>query len=146
MPQAPVQCKYCGSPTQLFIREVPVCVACSNDLEAGRDPGRRDAPLDHVEILRTLKSELASARWQVEEATREFNAVMRDVPSGIPHADGLQRRLNVSKRLTDARESLANAHDRVNEFLVRGTIPEHLRKRPGSEGGTNERGKASGAG
>jgi hypothetical protein len=119
----------------LFLREVPVCIACSNDLETEQNPGRGDAPVDHAEILRTLKSELASARWRAQEATREFDTVMSDVPNGTPQPDGLHQVFNASKELTAARKSVLEAHDRLNNFLVRGVIPEHLRKGDRSEGG-----------
>jgi hypothetical protein len=144
MLSSPVQCKYCGAPTKLYIREVPVCVPCANDLEAGRDPGHRDAPQDHAEILRVLKAELAAARVRVNQEAHDFNTVMRDIPSGLPHPDELQRILNASAQLTSARQALGDAEDRVNEFLVRGTVPEHLKKGPGVDGAA--RGKASGVG
>ncbi len=38
------KCIYCDSETQLRIKGVPVCVACANDLEAGRKPSHRESP------------------------------------------------------------------------------------------------------
>ena len=32
------KCSYCGNETQLFANGVPICVACSEDLERGQPP------------------------------------------------------------------------------------------------------------
>jgi len=36
------KCAYCGAETKLFFNQVPVCLACSKDLEAGRKPPSSD--------------------------------------------------------------------------------------------------------
>ena len=58
----------------------------------------------------------------------EFNAVTSDVPSFIPHPDGTQRIHNASHRLTEARNAMMKAHDRLNDYLERGTVPEDLKR------------------
>lgn len=41
-------CVYCGTATELHIKGVPVCKACSCDLEAGRKPVYREPPEHRV--------------------------------------------------------------------------------------------------
>lgn len=38
-------CVYCYAETQLHINGVPVCKACSEDLEAGHNPPHGERPL-----------------------------------------------------------------------------------------------------
>jgi len=38
------KCVYCEADTKLHINGVPVCKACSEDLEAGRKPPYRERP------------------------------------------------------------------------------------------------------
>jgi len=60
-------------------------------------------------------------------ASMKFNEVVRDVPSGLPHPDGTQRIHNVGRELLDAREKLAAAITRLNDFVSRDVVPEDLR-------------------
>jgi len=72
---------------------------------------------------------LIVANRRAAEATREFNEVMGQFPSGLPHPDGVQRISNVSNKLTAARKDVATAHNRLNDYLSRGIVPDHLKKR-----------------
>ena len=38
------ECVYCGMETDLHINETPICVRCSNELEAGSQPAFRVQP------------------------------------------------------------------------------------------------------
>jgi hypothetical protein len=67
---------------------------------------------------------------RVEEATREFNSAMQ-IPSGLPHPDGVQKIKNASNRLTAARAELMKAHRRLDEHVSR-NVPEDLKQRSGS--------------
>jgi hypothetical protein len=60
---------------------------------------------------------------RVEEATRQFNAVMQ-IPSGLPHPDGVQRIKNASSKLSIARNELMKAHSRLDEHLGGKIVPE----------------------
>ena len=35
------KCIYCGAETQLYINDTPVCIACSDEIDAGRTPPTR---------------------------------------------------------------------------------------------------------
>jgi hypothetical protein len=82
--------------------------------------------MDRQDILRTLKSELAVARRKANEAMKRFEGVIREAP-----VSGVAQIHKASKALSIAREQLADAHIRVTAFVVRGTIPDHLK--PGDE-------------
>jgi len=60
-------------------------------------------------------------------ASTKFNEVVRDIPSGLPHPDGTQRIHNVGRELIDAREKLAAAITRLNDFVSHEIVPEDLR-------------------
>lgn len=38
------KCQYCGAETILYVSGAPVCVDCSNLLDAGKKPPAREAP------------------------------------------------------------------------------------------------------
>jgi len=67
------KCIYCGSDTHLFSNGVPICMPCSNDLEAGRKPQFTEPsarPQDraptgkHPVKVKLIKSGPSKARWE----------------------------------------------------------------------------------
>jgi len=83
--------------------------------------------MDLKSIHEHLQSEFETAKRRMNVASQKFNEVVRDIPSGLPHPDGAQRIHNVGRDLADAREKLAGAIARLNEFVSRGVVPEDLR-------------------
>lgn len=83
--------------------------------------------MDHKRVHEILKDEFETAKRQMNLASQRFNEVVRDIPSGLPHPDGTQRIHNVGRELADAREKLAAAIARLNDFVSRETVPEDLR-------------------
>ena len=63
------------------------------------------------------------------EATREFEEVMGQFPSGLRHSDGVLRIKNASNKLTIARKEMATAHNRLNDYLSHGIVPDDLAER-----------------
>jgi len=59
-------------------------------------------------------------------ANAEFWRISADVPSGIPYPDGTQRIQIAARKQNLTRDRLANAIQRLNEFLAEGRIPEEL--------------------
>jgi hypothetical protein len=74
-----------------------------------------------------LRDEFEAAKRRMNLASMKFNEVVRDIPSGLPHPDGTQRIQNVGRELEDAREKLAAAIVRLNDFVSREIVPEDLR-------------------
>ena len=58
-----------------------------------------------------LKEQLRVARNAQKEAVNRFKAIVRDIPSGLPHPDG-------SDRIRHAARELTAAHSRMVALLV----------------------------
>ena len=63
----------------------------------------------------------------MNEATREFDEVMGQFPSGLPYPDGTQRIHNASNKLTIARRELMKARTRLDEYFEHGIAPDDLK-------------------
>jgi len=114
------RCAYCETETQLYENEVPICLVCSNE-----PPARRQAKL-------TLFRDLTEATKRADAALDAFAAVTRDIPTGYPHPDGLQRIQNASREMQIARKEMMKAHSRLNDFLTSGIVPEDLKQAGGN--------------
>ena len=117
------QCAYCQAETEMYDGGVPICVVCSDTKEARSKP-----PATEQDIRTTLFQDVFEATARNNDATREFEAVMGQFPSGVPHPDGAQRIKNASSSLTIARKEKMKAHNRLNDYLGRGIVPEDLKR------------------
>ena len=102
-------CVYCQTETELYSNGRPICIACDNKAAA-------------------LVRDLADAIIQADAASDEFQAVVTEIPSGMPHPDGVQRIKNVSRELRAAREQMGTAQARLDVFLKKGTAPGDLER------------------
>jgi len=120
------ECIYCKAETQLFVSSIPVCLKCSEERETQRKPpkGERDA-------RSALLQDILEATFRRNEANREFEDVMDQFPSGLPHPDGSQRIKNASAKLSTARKEMMTAHARLNDFIEHGIVPEDLKRNAG---------------
>ncbi len=66
------------------------------------------------------------ATEQVKTASEKFDAITRDVLSGLPQPDGTQRIQNISREYSAARQNLMIAMHRLNAFVIHGVVPEDL--------------------
>jgi len=119
------QCSCCNAETDLFDSGVPICIDCCERQET------RKPPVKAEQVRRVLYEDVQTATLRAKQALVEFNTVMRDVPSGIPHSDGTQRVRNVARELSMARMNVMKAHTRLNDFLTQGVIPEDIRRAGG---------------
>ena len=115
-------CACCGAETELYENGVPICLRCSDERQAKRKP-----PATEQQVRSTLLQDVLELTARVEEATRQFNAAMQ-IPSGLPHPDGVQRIKNASSKLSIARNELMKAHTRLEEHIDRGIVPEDLKR------------------
>jgi len=88
------------------------------------------APLDREQVRQVLQNELEAAQERRIAASEQFTQVMAEVPSGLPHPDGTHRIRLASREYSGALTEAATAMTRLNEFLVRGTIPPDLEGKP----------------
>ena len=114
-----VRCAYCGRETELYEAGVASCIQCS----ASRSISTKSAHSRLVEELVVANSEL-------DEAVEAYNRILSDIPSGLPHPDGVQRIHSVSDRLSIAKKNVSQAHSRLSDFLSNGIIPEDLKGLP----------------
>lgn len=84
-------------------------------------------PVDKKEILKSLLDDVALATEAHKLATEQFKAVIKSVPSELPHPDGVQRILNVSAGASHARNKLRVARARLEQYQQHGYIPVDLR-------------------
>jgi hypothetical protein len=119
-------CAYCKTEeTQLYVSGIPICLKCSGegDNSVGKEP-----PTRHKSAQTILIDNIEDARARVDEANKIFMDVMGQVPSGVPHPDGSQRIQNASRKLAIARHELMTAHQRFDDFLKTGMVPEDLKR------------------
>ena len=116
-------CAYCGAETELYESCVPICLKCSDKQETKRKP-----PATEQQIRATLLQDVFELTARSEQAREEFEAVTGQIPSGMPHPDGVQRIKNASTKLAIARQELIKAHRRLDEHIGHGIVPEDLKR------------------
>jgi hypothetical protein len=122
----PAECIFCKAETELYDSGVPVCVKCADARTKPKPPATEQ------QIRRTLLQDVLELTARINEATREFEAVTGQIPSGLTHPDGVQRIKNASNALSIARKEMGTAHNRLNDYLCRGIVPDDLKQRSGS--------------
>ena len=118
------ECAYCKAETQLYDRDVPVCTQCAE----AREGSLRKPPSSEQSIRTRLLQEVLEATARTGQAAREFEAVVGQFPSGLPHSDGSQRIESASLDLAAARNALMKAHNRLSDYHERGIVPEDLKR------------------
>jgi len=124
---AMAQCVYCKSETALYDAGQPICIACSEE----RDK-KKTAPEAGDALRAILMRDLLRATARANAASDAFAEVAGDIPSGLPHPDGIQRIHNSSRELLEARKEVMKAHTRLNDLISRGIVPEDLKVDPGT--------------
>jgi len=117
------RCAFCkADDTALYEKGVPICLKCVN---ARTSPKPRATD---QQIRATLLQDVIELTARNERALEEFEDVAGQIPSGLPHPDGVQRIRNASAKLATARQELMKAHRRLDELDRRGIAPEDLKK------------------
>ena len=114
-----VQCISCKTKIESFDKGLPICLDCANRAEV------KDPP-EEQNIRAILQRELIAATARAHSATDAFHAIVDDIPSALPQPDGTQRIHNVYRELSIARRRMMEAHSRLSDYLVSGTIPEDV--------------------
>ena len=116
------ECIFCQAQTELYVNSVPVCITCSETRQYKRKPPTRENS-----VLNILHRDLDVATERASAAAATFDAVTSEIPSGFPHPDGTQRIHNASREMSQARVGLMIAHNRLNDYLARGIVPDDLK-------------------
>ena len=110
-------CAFCESEAKLAIDGVPTCEECS-----GKPDAELSKPKTDRQIRADLHQEILASTVRAHAASETLIAIMRDIPSGLPHPDGSQRIQNAAHALAAARSDVMEAHSRLNEFLARSGV------------------------
>jgi hypothetical protein len=111
-------CVFCESEAKLAIDGVPACEECS-----GKPDAEFSKPKTDRQIRAGLHREILASTARAYAASETLIAIMRDIPSGLPHPDGSQRIQNAAHALGVARNEVMQAHSRLDEFLAHGVVP-----------------------
>jgi len=113
-----VRCAFCkAKEAERSEYGVPICHDCFN---IGKPESNRN------NISSALVHDLTEAKVRFEANALEFNSIIDDIPSGLPHPDGTQRIQNASRKLATTRKRKERAYDRLDDYLCRGIVPEDL--------------------
>jgi hypothetical protein len=85
--------------------------------------------VEREDVLKILQRKVDATKRALSIATRAFDTMVREVPSGTFHADGVQRIKNASRRLSAAGEALNDAVARQSAYVLHGTLPGDLDRR-----------------
>jgi len=83
--------------------------------------------MERGEILKTLLDQLAEATETHRLHQQYFQVVVNDIPSGLPHPDGVQRIAKASAECAHARERQRLARTRLKLFQDYGFVPNDLK-------------------
>lgn len=100
--------------------------------------------MEREDVMKILQDDVTCAKQQLDDANRTFDDIIREVPSMLPHPDGIQRIKNVSRDLALSRDKLNEAVERLNNFMLHGTIPQDLQRRPSKkeDGGSQKQARS----
>ena len=116
-------CYRCNVETFVHSDGIPVCVRCLDLKNSKRKPSQMELGIRTILVRRMVE---AAAR--LSDATGTFMAVTNEIPSGLPHPDGIQRIQNAARELAVARKKVAEADAHLNDYLNRGIVPEDLKQ------------------
>lgn len=88
-----------------------------------------------------LQAQMDQAKEAYQQAKLKLWSVYADVPSGLPHPDGAQRVQIATREHNAALRAYVAALQRLNEYLIRGTVREDPGNSPAS--GENRDDKSS---
>ena len=89
-------------------------------------------PVDRQDIQQLLEDAVYAAQQCRIEASRRFEEVVDDIPSGVPHPDGMDRIHQASREYKESSEAASAAMKRLSDFMLRGIIPDDLERKPAS--------------
>jgi hypothetical protein len=79
---------------------------------------------DHQQVLQFLREQLDAARIEYMKTIREFDLVVRDIPSGIPQPDGTLRILQAGQASRAALQNYRRALKRFADFTLEGRVTD----------------------
>lgn len=81
---------------------------------------------DDVDIEERLKGDLAKARAEYDAAHKEFDLLIKDIPSEIPQPDGSLRIRQAGEASRVALQNYRRALKRFSDYAFSGAMPKDL--------------------
>ena len=117
-------CFHCKTEeTQLYENGVPVCLRCANS-----PPIKRKPPTTERDIGAELLQNMLRAVSLNDEAANEFDHAVSHARTGAHHSNGAQRIKDASIKLSQTREEMMAAHNRLSSFVEHGIVPEDMKR------------------
>jgi hypothetical protein len=109
--------------TELHEYGVPICIACSNERDANQTGPYQATRFTRYccNIYAAPRSGLKSPPLISMPQCARFRATY--LPDGTLHIS------NTNRALAAARNEMMDAHNRLNDFLARGIVPDDLKSR-----------------
>lgn len=107
------RCAYCASEAELHESNTPICVQC-----ADLSPRRRA-------VIAELCHEWSEAAKRADSAAEVLFAAKI---GSIQSQNGAESMHNALRQLTEERNAMMIAYDRLNAFLEHGVLPEDLKR------------------
>ena len=118
-------CAHCKKEeTELHENGVPICLDCSEAWSPKRDL----AASSEQDIRAILSQEFVGALARNADALSQFEEAIDRYNPGLPTRDGALRIKSASKALSVARKEKETAHNRLNDYLSRGIVPNDLKQ------------------
>jgi hypothetical protein len=117
--KAMAECIVCKTETFVHVGIISICIKCLENQAI-------TPPRTEQEIRAALVKRIIDATVRVSAASEVFNAVASQLPSGLPHPDGVQRIKSAATEMAIARRELMTAHRRLNAFMEGRIVPEDL--------------------
>jgi len=77
-------------------------------------------------IVRILTDELEAAQSCHTAASKRFDRLVKEVPSGLPHPDGADRIHAAGREANVALQAHMHALKRYSDFLLYGIVPDDI--------------------
>lgn len=91
-----------------------------------------------ISVADLLQKELIRAQEEHLASIGRFNEIMRQIPSGDPHPDASLRVQKAGEESRAALRHYMRALDRSTDFLVRGIVPDDLKRTDDRKPGASE--------
>ena len=82
---------------------------------------------DYQRVRRILEEQFQAAVKRRDLASSSFGDVNKNLPTALPHPDGVQQIKNVSGDYSAALKEVSCAVQRIADFQIRGIVPEDLK-------------------
>jgi hypothetical protein len=120
-------CIVCAAENSLHDNGVPVCNRCADERASKPDKPNSTIPTPDQTYRNNLLQAMLEATALANAASTAFSGIADDL-SCRPQPNGVQRLHDASGELSRAREQMIKAHNRLNDFLARGIVPDDLKQ------------------